>query len=205
MSDHLTEDQICRAVASQSTLDEHRHVQACAQCRTEIGRMHQVMVTLRHDIRRRAEREVLATTPSFLKRDVPAGMSRTFALAAASVTVVAAALVWQARATHSPASMPTPGAATPIDASLAHAGGAGASVDTIDAFYPLRYSAVPIVNGRIVRIEVPRSAPAAFGLDPVEFAGVRHGAVVADVLVGEDGLARAVRFVRPVVGNAQKE
>jgi hypothetical protein len=204
MSDHLTEDQICRAVASQSTLDEHRHVQACAQCRIEIVRMQQVMTTLRHGIRRRAEREVLATTPSFLERDATTGMTRTLALAAASVTVVAAALVWQARAIHSPASMPTPGAAIPIEASLAHAG-AGASVDTIDAFYPLRYSAVPIVNGRIVRIEVPRSAPAAFGLDPVEFAGVRHGAVVADVLVGEDGLARAVRFVRPVVGNAQKE
>jgi hypothetical protein len=34
---------------------------------------------------------------------------------------------------------------------------------------------------------------------------VRRGAIVADVVVGEDGLARAVRFVRPVGGHAQKE
>ncbi|MBC7929383.1 MAG: hypothetical protein H7Z38_02350, partial [Rubrivivax sp.] len=49
-------------------------------------------------------------------------------------------------------------------------------------------------GGHLVRIELPRSALERFGL-PVnaERAG---GRVKADVLLGEDGLARAIRFVR---------
>lgn len=52
----------------------------------------------------------------------------------------------------------------------------------------------PVEGGQIVRLEVPRSALASFGL-PVnsERAGER---IKADVLMGNDGLARAVRFVR---------
>jgi hypothetical protein len=49
-------------------------------------------------------------------------------------------------------------------------------------------------EGHLVRIELPRSALASFGL-PVnaETAGDR---VKADVLMGQDGVARAIRFVR---------
>lgn len=49
-------------------------------------------------------------------------------------------------------------------------------------------------GGHLVRVELPRSALERFGL-PVnaERAG---GRVKADVLMGEDGLARAIRFVR---------
>jgi len=45
-----------------------------------------------------------------------------------------------------------------------------------------------------VRVELPRSALASFGM-PVgaEPAG---GRVKADVLLGEDGVARAIRFIR---------
>jgi hypothetical protein len=203
MSAHLTEEQICRAVAGQSTLDEHRHVSRCPHCRNEIAGTQQVIAALRHDIHRRAEREVLRTTPSLVTRDAGGGMTKAFALAAASVVAVASALVWQTRATHP--GTPAHRAPARTEASNGHAGGSGAAVDTVDAFYPLRYSTIPVVNGRIVRIEVPRSAPAAFGLDPVEFTSARRDAIVADVLVGEDGLARAVRFVRPVRGTAQKE
>ena len=49
-------------------------------------------------------------------------------------------------------------------------------------------------GGQIVRVELPRTALASFGL-PVnpERAGER---VKADVVVGNDGMARAIRFVR---------
>ncbi|HEX7315215.1 MAG TPA: hypothetical protein VF297_14910 [Pyrinomonadaceae bacterium] len=49
-------------------------------------------------------------------------------------------------------------------------------------------------EGHLVRVELPRSALASFGL-PVnaEAAGDR---VKADVLMGQDGIARAIRFVR---------
>jgi hypothetical protein len=203
MRAHLTEEQICRAVAGQSTLDEHRHVSACPRCRSEITGTQQAIAALRHDIHLHAEHEVRRTTPSLVTRDAGGRLTTAFALAAASVLAVATALVWQTRATHT--GTPAHGSPTRAELAAGHAGGAVASIDAVDAFYPLRYSAIPIVNGRIVRIEVPRSAPAAFGLDPIELANVRRGAVVADVLVGEDGLARAVRFVRPVRGNAPKE
>ncbi len=49
-------------------------------------------------------------------------------------------------------------------------------------------------GGQVVRVELPRSAMASFGL-PVnlERAGER---IKADVVVGNDGMARAIRFVR---------
>ena len=58
-------------------------------------------------------------------------------------------------------------------------------------FLPLRYAHVPAGNGQIVRIVVPASALASFGLEP---SSAGSDAVTADVFVGEDGLARAVRF-----------
>ncbi|HVF28641.1 MAG TPA: hypothetical protein VM943_10400 [Pyrinomonadaceae bacterium] len=49
-------------------------------------------------------------------------------------------------------------------------------------------------GGQIVRVEVPRSALASFGLPMnAERAGER---VKADVVLGYDGVARAIRFVR---------
>jgi len=64
------------------------------------------------------------------------------------------------------------------------------------AFMPLPYHAVPYTDARIVRLKVPRTALAAFGLAPDATGGAGNDTVLADVVVGEDGLARAVRFVR---------
>jgi hypothetical protein len=67
------------------------------------------------------------------------------------------------------------------------------------AFLPLLYSNIPFTEGQIVRLEVPRTALVSFGLaSPDSIDGSSSRSVLADVLVGEDGLARAVRFVRPV-------
>jgi hypothetical protein len=52
----------------------------------------------------------------------------------------------------------------------------------------------PAEGGHLVRVEMPRSALASFGL-PVN-AEAAGGRVKADVLLGEDGIARAIRFVR---------
>jgi len=64
-------------------------------------------------------------------------------------------------------------------------------------FLPLLYSNVPTSGRRVVRVEVPRSALASFGLASfdVDVPSTVHSTVVADVVVGDDGLARAVRFV----------
>jgi hypothetical protein len=71
------------------------------------------------------------------------------------------------------------------------------------AFLPLIYSGVPMTDGQVVRLVVPRAALASFGLAP--FDTVDSGTVMADVIVGEDGLARAVRFVRPARRAAQEQ
>lgn len=63
-------------------------------------------------------------------------------------------------------------------------------------FIPLthRGSLAELEGGQVLRVELPRSSLASFGL-PVnlERAGER---IKADVVVGNDGMARAIRFVR---------
>lgn len=61
-------------------------------------------------------------------------------------------------------------------------------------FIPVVYDPTPIERGHLVRVRLPRSAIAAFGLPVNE----QHAdePIKADVLVGDDGLARAVRFVK---------
>ena len=57
-------------------------------------------------------------------------------------------------------------------------------------FLPLAYATVPVRSGQIVQMVVPAAAMESFGLAPFGSSD----AVTADVFVGEDGLARAVRF-----------
>ena len=78
-----------------------------------------------------------------------------------------------------------PSAARPADDSRAQ--------EIATEFIPLGQYA-QTEEGHLVRVELPRSALASFGL-PVnaESAG---GRVKADVLLGEDGTARAIRFIR---------
>jgi len=71
--------------------------------------------------------------------------------------------------------------------------------ELVTEFFPLRYSNVPTRGGYVVRMQVPRGALASFGVAPITGdTGSHH--VLADVVVGDDGLARAVRFVR-VIGD----
>ncbi|MFS8086857.1 MAG: hypothetical protein ACMG6H_14585, partial [Acidobacteriota bacterium] len=51
-------------------------------------------------------------------------------------------------------------------------------------------------GGQMVRVELPRSSLARFGL-PMNMNRADEK-IKADVLVGADGLARAIRFVQPV-------
>lgn len=62
-------------------------------------------------------------------------------------------------------------------------------------FIPVMYSATGAeLGGQIVRVELPRSAMASFGL-PVNMDRANQR-VKADVLLGVDGLAHAIRFVQ---------
>jgi hypothetical protein len=56
-------------------------------------------------------------------------------------------------------------------------------------------------EGQIVRLEVPATTLRAFGVTaPVARDQREDARVLADVLIGEDGVARAIRFVGPVAG-----
>ena len=71
-------------------------------------------------------------------------------------------------------------------------------------FMPLAYSSVPSTNVQVVRLAVPWAALVSFGLTPPEpLERASADTVLADVLVGDDGLARAVRFVRPAADQEQ--
>ena len=70
------------------------------------------------------------------------------------------------------------------------------STEIATEFIPLIHgeAMTPADGGQIVRVEMPRSALVSFGLPMnMERGG---GRVKADVVVGNDGLARAIRFVR---------
>ena len=65
-------------------------------------------------------------------------------------------------------------------------------------FFPLAYSNVPAPGGYVVRMQVPRTVLDSFGVAGFGAPDDASPTVPADVLVGGDGLARAVRFVRVV-------
>jgi len=69
------------------------------------------------------------------------------------------------------------------------------AADTASDFIALSTSSYPLGDGMVVRVELPRSAPALVGL-PIPSGDV-SGTVTADVVLGQDGLARAIRFVQP--------
>ena len=110
------------------------------------------------------------------------------AVAAAAVLFIAVALpVWQAST--------RPSALTNVVAVN------GAATDdpareVTTAFFPLEYSTVPAFGSHVVRLQVPRAALARFEVASFDRANDGSSTVLADVVVGNDGLARAVRFVR---------
>ena len=63
-------------------------------------------------------------------------------------------------------------------------------------FIPLIAGSWPAAAVQVVRIEVPRQALASFGLLGPEIAQPSGDTVLADVAIGNDGVARAVRFVQ---------
>ena len=63
-------------------------------------------------------------------------------------------------------------------------------------FFPVSYasSLSPLESGRVIRVELPRTALASYGL-PMDMAQT-NGRVKADVLMDDYGTARAIRFVK---------
>ena len=66
--------------------------------------------------------------------------------------------------------------------------------ESVTPFMPLVAGGTPLTGGQLVRVSMPRSALASLGLPVNPASG--GDAVKADVLLGDDGLAHAIRFVR---------
>jgi len=66
--------------------------------------------------------------------------------------------------------------------------------EVVTDFFPLMDPAPPFQRGRILRVELPASAMQMVGL-PVHEQHL-NDPVQADVLIGEEGLPRAIRFVK---------
>jgi hypothetical protein len=137
-----------------------------------------------------------AAVEARLLREV-AAVARARRLAALKVYAIAAVLVlgvaasvWSVRGPESGpvAAVPGPRSQFPVRG----------SPEQTTEFFPLHYSNVPASDIQLLRLEVSRTALASFGLEtgepPVNDAAAT---VLADVIVGSDGLARAIRFVWP--------
>ena len=109
---------------------------------------------------------------------------RVLSLSAAAAVLIAALVPawqsWQSKGERS----------TPLDAPVV-------SRELVTEFFPLTYSNVPTRGGYVVRMQVPRSALASFGATALAADGASQH-VLADVVIGDDGLARAVRFVKVI-------
>lgn len=66
--------------------------------------------------------------------------------------------------------------------------------EIVTDFMPVVYDPDPVERGSVVRVRLPRAALLTFGFPVNELRAEEP--INADVLLGEDGLARAVRFVK---------
>jgi hypothetical protein len=81
--------------------------------------------------------------------------------------------------------------AAPVDGELSGVADTGDEVTT--DFIPLNYDPAPAGTTSVVRVQLPRTALIAFGLPVNEDR--TEDVIQADLLLDEDGLTRAVRFV----------
>ncbi|HUA60592.1 MAG TPA: hypothetical protein VML19_17645 [Verrucomicrobiae bacterium] len=187
--------------------DSAQHAAECQSCAAQLRR-HQALkgglrtmaAQLRHlEAPARVEAGLLAAYRT--QKRVMTGRARrhwwvpVFSWAATAAALIAVAvLLLNPSQPPSPARRPVPGSVE-----LASAGApdfdANASAETDDDFIPLpnAENLDPDEEVNVVRMEVPRSTMMAVGL-PVSADRVSE-LVEADVMVGADGVARAIRFV----------
>lgn len=116
------------------------------------------------------------------------------ALAASVVMCIAVPAMWLRSASNAATDGPVPGVAGGPPTSVV---GGLQPAEAVTEFYPLFYASLPATSAHIVRMEVPRSSLVRLGLSSADGLNA-SGTVLADVMVGEDDLARAVRFVTSV-------
>jgi anti-sigma factor RsiW len=165
-----------------------RHLRSCAACASFVERERAMSVALRRLAR---QRSVPPMSPRRLNTllavfDRPRARSRRATIAvglsmAASILIVVSLSVGVKRE-------------TPVGSSKNVAAALAPPMNAESAFVVLPgATALPrLESGQVIRIEIPESELATVGL----WAPAQAGPVQADVLIGQDGLARAVRLVQ---------
>jgi len=166
-----------------------RHVRACAACASLVERQRAMSVALRRLSRHQAvppmsPRQLNTLLTAF---DRPRARSRRATIAvglsmAASVLIVASLSVGVKH--EGPVSSSKPVAATLVPPTNA--------ADAAFVVLPGATALPRLESGQVIRVEIPEAELRAAGL----WTPTPTGVVQADVLVGQDGLARAVRLVQ---------
>jgi hypothetical protein len=174
--------------------DLDAHIQACGHCAVRLEHERRLTAALRALRDRTAGPADPAALEASLvaafegqrtgepRAAAPASWRGRFALAAMLVLAIAGATLARRAA-----DLPTgSGIAAPQQA------GAGGPQDSEFVPWPGAASLPPFESGQLVRTELPASVLPLLGIRPARAAVGNR--VVADVLVGQDGLARAVRL-----------
>jgi hypothetical protein len=165
MNRHLSSERIAGWVAGECAAEDERHVRECAACRTELERLAETFALFRESGARWSEHWSAAPAGSGA-----AGWDwRRLAIAGAMAASLLAGALWLQR--------PTPVAR------------ADAPFLEIPYLAPL----APYERVSVMRLEVPVAELVAAGF--VVHGTEPGGTVTADVLVGQDGRARAFRLI----------
>jgi hypothetical protein len=115
-------------------------------------------------------------------------LRRVLAGSVAAILLLSAAVVLRKTVNTRAARMSAALSAIPNSEAAAEAGD-----EVMTDFIPVVYDPAPIGRGSLVRVDLPRAALVAFGLPVNEDRN--EELVQADLLLDDDGLMRAVRFV----------
>jgi len=170
-----SEEDLLRALA-----DHDRELEAGAEVETRVL----------FEFRRRRKRRSLALTGWFLC--AAAALIAGFFIERGRIVPPVEQIVEQVQSPVVAAPEPSVVAAVPVH--KVQRARPAAPREIVTEFFPLTDVAIPFERGELLRVTLPASAMRSVGL-PVNEDRLNER-VQADVLVGEEGRARAIRFVR---------
>jgi hypothetical protein len=137
-----------------------------------------------------------------IRRGYRRSVAKAFAIAAGLVAVLSVP-IWQLAQLSDVRPASSSGAAVKTADARTNTGEPSSALNE-NGFLPLIYSSVPMADGLIVRLEVSRRELESLGVTSATGDELPER-VLADVVVGSDGLARALRFVPPPLGGPMQE
>lgn len=192
----IARDEIIEAVAQREGL---AHADSCPRCgrrlASEIMLSEAMSAVIADDGAKQAPPYVGKMLLEGLRERKVAGQRQRLVWIKRCVTgaVAAMLLIGSAMMLHKTAETPQGHGAVAVPADEEVTGVADTGDEVTTDFIPLNYDPAPAGTTSVVRVELPRTALIAFGLPVNEDR--TEDVIQADLLLDEDGLTRAVRFV----------